>query len=191
MIHVAAKQEAFEESIRLKNQFRSLDEDEVEFLDSVLESTRAKEEVLKKETTEQLDVFRKQQEEADKAFLSLEAATTSVGGGIPEVEQEQWAVSGRKRKKGGDKEVLPGVKKRKLPSTGEKPIQRKSASPPPKPTFKHVQGRTSDDGGTDTSPATAPKRTSLKAADASSTASKPASSGGILGLAYDSDDDGE
>ena len=62
----AAKQEAFEESIRSRNQFRSLDEDEVDFLDSVLESTRAKEAEVKKQTTEQLEAFRRQQEEAEK-----------------------------------------------------------------------------------------------------------------------------
>ncbi|KAI6806655.1 hypothetical protein KC340_g18782, partial [Hortaea werneckii] len=39
----AAKQEAFDEATRFRNQFRSLDEDEVEFLDSVLESTRTQE----------------------------------------------------------------------------------------------------------------------------------------------------
>ncbi|KAH0537638.1 hypothetical protein FGG08_005589 [Glutinoglossum americanum] len=120
------KQEAFEESIRLKNQFRSLDEDEVEFLDSVLESTRAREAALKKETTEQLDAFRKQQEEADKAAFREEdqtgktAAGTGGGSGSPVGEEEQWALSGRKRKKGREKEVLKGVKLRRTSSTAEK-----------------------------------------------------------------------
>ena len=50
----------------MQNQFRSLDEDEVEFLDSVLESTRTKEAEVKKQTKEQLQAFRAQQEEAEK-----------------------------------------------------------------------------------------------------------------------------
>ncbi|KAI9768351.1 MAG: hypothetical protein M1840_004959 [Geoglossum simile] len=121
------KQEAFEESIRLKNQFRSLDEDEVEFLDSVLESTRAREAALKKETTEQLDAFRKQQEEADKAAFREEdeaaGAAAGVGGGSGGLlgEEEQWALSSRKRKKGREKEGLKGVKLQRTSSSAERP----------------------------------------------------------------------
>ncbi|KAL8749134.1 MAG: hypothetical protein Q9199_007874 [Rusavskia elegans] len=122
----AAKQEAFEESIRLKNQFRNLDEDEVEFLDSVLESTRAKEDAVKKETAEQLNLFRRQQEEADKASLNLTATGTenpSEPATGPEFSagESQWAINARKRKRVKDKEVLPGVKLRKSSSTSEKP----------------------------------------------------------------------
>ena len=109
------KQEAFEESIRLKNQFRNLDEDEIEFLDSVLESTRAKEEAVKKETTEQLDIFRRQQEEADKAIMSEEVGVgdTSPVGGIPPGES-QWAINARKRKRAKGREALLGTKVRKI-----------------------------------------------------------------------------
>ncbi|KAI9814370.1 MAG: hypothetical protein M1827_003225 [Pycnora praestabilis] len=117
---LAAKQDAFEESIRLKNQFRSLDEDEIEFLDSVLESTRAQEEAVKRETTEQLDLFRRQQEEADKALLVDAERTNADSGSLP-VEEEQWVINGRKRKKGKDKEGLKGVKLRKSSSTRERP----------------------------------------------------------------------
>ncbi|KAI9738568.1 MAG: hypothetical protein M1834_008072 [Cirrosporium novae-zelandiae] len=113
-----AKQEAFEESIRLKNQFRNLDEDEVEFLDSVLESTRAKEEAIKKETIEQLDLFRKHREEADRAALletekGDETAVTATG----EQDQESWTVHGRKRRKKKESEGLRGIKLRKTSST--------------------------------------------------------------------------
>ncbi|KAI9801944.1 MAG: hypothetical protein M1825_002999 [Sarcosagium campestre] len=71
----AAKQEAFEESIRLKNQFRALDEDEIDFLDSVLESTRQREAELKRETNEGLDAFRRRRAEEDQraALLLLDA----------------------------------------------------------------------------------------------------------------------
>ncbi|KAF2089070.1 hypothetical protein K490DRAFT_13732, partial [Saccharata proteae CBS 121410] len=103
----AAKQEAFEESIRLKNQFRTLDEDEVEFLDSVMESTRAKEEAIRKQTADQLDLFRRQQEEAEKAALAQPDTAEAVA------EEENWVTSGKKRKKGKDKAPIKGIKLRK------------------------------------------------------------------------------
>ena len=118
---LAAKQEAFEESIKLKNQFRNLDEDEVEFLDSVLESTRKKEEDVKRETTEQLDLFRRQQEDADKVLLEegRDADDTKAEAGSPEAGEGQWAVNARKRKRVKEKEGLKGVKIRKSSSANE------------------------------------------------------------------------
>ncbi|KAL8914688.1 MAG: hypothetical protein Q9171_000700 [Xanthocarpia ochracea] len=106
--------------------FRNLDEDEVEFLDSVLESTRAKEDAVKKETAEQLNLFRRQQDEADKASLDLTGARTvasSEPGTQPETSaaNSQWAINARKRKRLKDKGVLPGVKLRKSSSTSETP----------------------------------------------------------------------
>ena len=107
----------------MKNQFRTLDEDEIEFLDSVLESTRAKEEAVKKETTEQLDLFRQQQEEADKALLSEAGASIGAGGpgsaGSPPAEESPWALNARKRKRTKDKEGGKGIKLRKSSSTSE------------------------------------------------------------------------
>lgn len=116
-----AKQEAFEEANRLKNQFRALDEDEIEFLDSVLESTRAEEDRVKKETREGLELFRRQQEEADKKLLagSGDTTTATIGEGSPGAEEEQWIAGGRKRKRVKEKEGLRGVKLRKSSSTGE------------------------------------------------------------------------
>ncbi|KAF2197092.1 hypothetical protein GQ43DRAFT_444545 [Delitschia confertaspora ATCC 74209] len=112
----AAKQEAFEESIKLKNQFRTLDDDEAEFINSVLESTREKEAKIKKETAEQLEVFRRHQEEAEKAARAAggDDTTTEVA-----VEETQWMTSGRKRKKGTEKTPLLGLKLRKTSSTSE------------------------------------------------------------------------
>ena len=117
----AAKQEAFEESIRLKNQFRNLDEDEVEFLDSVLESTRAKEEAVKKETREQLEIFRRQQEETDQTLIrSSENEGRQLGTShntVSTSDEPQWTVSARKRKRAMEREFLKGVKLRKSLST--------------------------------------------------------------------------
>ncbi|KAH8652767.1 N-terminal domain of NEFA-interacting nuclear protein NIP30-domain-containing protein [Tricladium varicosporioides] len=125
----AAKQEAFEEANRLKNQFRALDEDEIEFLDSVLESTRAEENRVKKETAEGLALFRQQQEEADKRARR--------GGDVPEVEagspvgeEETWVTGGRKRKRTKEKEVLRGVKIRRS-STANDEKDTKTTKPAP------------------------------------------------------------
>ncbi|RAL65216.1 hypothetical protein DID88_001322 [Monilinia fructigena] len=114
----AAKQDAFEEANKLKNQFRSLDEDEVEFLDSVLESTRAEEERVKKETAEGLELFRKQQEEADKKARAAENDETQTLE-ASSVREDEWGTTGRKRKRTKDKEVLKGVKVRRASSSVE------------------------------------------------------------------------
>ncbi|KAI5370827.1 Putative PSME3-interacting protein [Septoria linicola] len=101
------KQAAYEESLRIGNQFQSLDEDDVEFLDSVLESTRAQEAAVKRDTKEQLDAFRQQQLDAERKNASPTATQNTS-------EQTTWAV-GRKRKK--DHKALGGVKLRKSSST--------------------------------------------------------------------------
>lgn len=116
---VVAKQEAFEESIRLKNQFRSLDEDEVEFLDSVLESTRAQEAAVKKETAEQLAEFHRQREEAERSLLDDPSSEKAGPGGSAKSpgEEEQWARSGKKRKRNKKDLLFPSKTHRS--STGE------------------------------------------------------------------------
>ncbi|KAL8824133.1 MAG: hypothetical protein Q9191_005278 [Dirinaria sp. TL-2023a] len=116
------KEEAFQESIKLKHQFRNLDEDEVEFLDSVLESTRAKELAVKEETREQLEVFRKQQEEADKKAVDGRergVGEETAGSPLGESSETQWAVNARKRKRIKDENKLKGGKVRKSSYTSE------------------------------------------------------------------------
>jgi hypothetical protein len=78
-----------------------------------LESTRKKEAAIKKETAEQLELFRRHQEEAEKAARA-EQDTTS-----PTAEEEQWIASGRKRKKAHEKGPLKALKLRKSSSTSE------------------------------------------------------------------------
>ncbi|KAB8238791.1 PSME3-interacting protein [Aspergillus alliaceus] len=107
-----AKQEAFEEKIKLKNQFRSLDEDEVEFLDSIMESTRAQEAAVKKETAEQLEIFRRQREEAEKVALEEGSADVAAP-----AEGEDWKIPARKRRRDKKDLLLPG-KKRKSTAEG-------------------------------------------------------------------------
>lgn len=92
-------------------------------MDSVLESTRAKEEALKKETAEQLSLFRRHQEEADRAILN-QVNDTEVGTAVrkaPDLgaSDSQWAINARKKRKRVEKEVLKGVKLRKGSSSVE------------------------------------------------------------------------
>ena len=122
----------------------------MEFLDSVLESTRAKEQAVKKETSEQLEVFRRQQEEADKALLGeprdTSATDSSTNGGQSVADESQWALSARKRKRAKDKEVLKGVKLRKSSSTSDGPASLSSNTSPAVP-LNMVKGNAKDDSG--------------------------------------------
>ncbi|KAJ5098979.1 hypothetical protein N7532_005980 [Penicillium argentinense] len=116
-----AKQEAFEEKTKLRNQFRSLDEDEVEFLDSVLESTRAQEAAVKKDTADQLEAFRKQREEAEKVTLG------STDLNVAPAEHDEWSIPARKRRREKKDLLLPG-KKRKASEAGAKEGQAERKS---------------------------------------------------------------
>ncbi|SPQ20152.1 c4a25b2a-df96-4365-8639-3b801177d029 [Thermothielavioides terrestris] len=60
----AAKQAAFEEAHRLRNQFRALDDDEVEFLDEVRMRARRQEEEARREVERGLEGFRRRAQAA-------------------------------------------------------------------------------------------------------------------------------
>ncbi|KAK0104759.1 hypothetical protein ONS95_005029 [Cadophora gregata] len=178
-----AKQEAFEEANRLKNQFRGVDEDEAEWLDSVLESTRAEEDRVKKETAEGLALFRQQQEEADRK------ARIGSNTGAPEersqkAEEESWIAGGRKRKRTKEKEVLRGVKIRRASTSTEsekKPTGADLQSPKEKPESQKLQPQ--DEGSQkplDSQIAVSESKRSLDAP-------KPAS--GLVDYGSDEDDD--
>jgi len=125
-------------STRLKNQFRTLDDDEVEFLDSVLESTRAKEAAVKKETAEQVEAFRQQREAAEKALLDeADDQQRSNTGIVSAIDQETWATSARKRRRTKDKDPLIGTKLRKMSSSVEKSVS-------PKPDMETLGKKQSD-----------------------------------------------
>ncbi|KAI1126272.1 N-terminal domain of NEFA-interacting nuclear protein NIP30-domain-containing protein [Nemania abortiva] len=119
----AAKQAAFEEQNRIRNQFRALDDDEIEFLHGVTDEKRAEEERVRRETEEGLASFRK--------------ARQAVGGGggsdAPDVGNtgigaEEWtAVSGRKRKRGKEKAGLKGVRRRTNMAEDDKKDSEKRA----------------------------------------------------------------
>lgn len=92
-------------------------------MDSVLESTRAKEDALKKETAEQLTLFRRQQEDADRALLD-QVNETEGGINVSKTDDlatgdSQWAANTWKKRKRAEKEVFKGVKLRKGSSSAE------------------------------------------------------------------------
>ncbi|KAM6481973.1 N-terminal domain of NEFA-interacting nuclear protein NIP30-domain-containing protein [Trichoderma sp. SZMC 28011] len=104
----AAKQAAFEEQNKLKNQFRALDDDEIEFLDEVRAKEKAEEERARREVEEGLKAFRERQ----KSTGGETSGTVKEGGGGE--AEEEWVVGGRKRKR-HEREVL-GVKKKAVGS---------------------------------------------------------------------------
>jgi hypothetical protein len=121
----------------LTNQFRSLDEDEIEFLDSVQEAARAKELAEKRATKEGLDEFRKQQEEAERAAKEQEGAVS------PPTVSESWSVGPRKRKKGKEKDGIGGLKIRRT-STGEQAKKvEDTLKPDDQAAPSHAQGQQS------------------------------------------------
>lgn len=93
---VAAKEAAFEEQNRIRNQFRALDDDEIDFLDEVREAKRKQEEEARREIEEGLKAFREQQK--------------PTGAGEEEEEEQQqqqeeaWGV-GRKRKRVKERDI--------------------------------------------------------------------------------------
>lgn len=117
MPRVAAKEDAFAEASRLKNQFRALDADEAEFLDSVLERTRQEEDAIKAQTKEGLEAFRKRQEELDLKAKSLETAQDGDDEKHGEEEALFTVKAKAKRKRAKEKEVLKGVKIRRISSS--------------------------------------------------------------------------
>jgi hypothetical protein len=109
------KQAEFEERARYKLHV-ALDDEEADYLDSVLEKKRQEEANVKKETFEQLDLFRRQREEAERKARGLEEESTETP---QEEDAGQWAAVGRKRKKGTEAGLLKGVKLRKSSSMPE------------------------------------------------------------------------
>jgi hypothetical protein len=104
------KQAEFEERARYKLHV-SLNDEEADYLDSIEEKRRKEEAQVKKDTHEQLEAFRRQQEEdARKAF-------EDDNGDAPIEEQVQWTATSRKRKKGAESGLFKGVKLRKANST--------------------------------------------------------------------------
>jgi len=95
---------------------------------------------VRKETTEQLDLFRRQQEEADKALLEQAGDEQEFEEGKPgsPTTESRWSVNAKKRKRVKEKEGLKGVKLRKSSSSTHDKIAtlakvRGDSVPSPKP----------------------------------------------------------
>jgi hypothetical protein len=144
----AAKQAAFEEAHRLKNQFRALDEDEIEFLEGVEADARREAARVAAETAAGLDAFR-----AAQTGKPLKEGGRGGGGDDqrdgddddPKVEKlvddSAWAVAGRKRKRRGDKTgAFPNLKRKGSSAAAkdkeskgiEEAEAKKDAAPPPR-----------------------------------------------------------
>jgi len=106
----AAKQAAFEEQSRLKNQFRPLDDDEVDFLAEVRAAKLADEAQLRRETEDGLRHFREAQAEREREAREKEEKERAEDREI-EVESEDWGV-GRKRKRERGRGLVRGVRRR-------------------------------------------------------------------------------
>lgn len=164
----AAKQAAFEEQAKLKNQFRALDNDEIDFLDEVRAKEKAEEARAKKELETGLKAFRERQKSTGgEASAGANEGEASRGG-----EDEEWAVGGRKRKR-HEREML-GVRKKVVSKGGEKEeavAVRKSGD---------------DDDGKKKSGEEPQKEEQEKSEE-----KKPATGLGLVGYGSDSDESGD
>ncbi|TRX88807.1 hypothetical protein FHL15_010266 [Xylaria flabelliformis] len=132
----AAKQAAFEEQNRIRNQFRALDDDEIDFLHGVSDERRAEEERVRRETEEGLAGFREKQRATTTATATAGGNEDAAAG--VEDGNEEWGntASGRKRKREKEREkgVLKGVKRRTSTGTREEgtddPAANERAKPP-------------------------------------------------------------
>jgi hypothetical protein len=179
------KQAEFEEKARYKLHV-SLDDDEADYLDSILEKKRQEEANVKKETFEQLDLFRRQREEAERKARGLEEEG-------PEQPQEedvgQWAAVGRKRKKGPEAGLLKGIKLRKSSSV----LEEKKFMSDTKVAKQPAPGPTTDTRSTTSSKDTVKRSAAIPPVAATKPSSvapstKPATTLS-LGLGYESSDE--
>lgn len=164
-----------------------------------MESTRAKEEAVKKETLEQLDIFRRQQEEVDKALLLRDNDSESPHTGEQPAGEEQWKTSAKKRRRTAEKETLRGVKLRKS-STLEQPTSGPSAKAQPTATASEPK-RSSPEANPPSQPSSVTAKatnvtldvtvTNNKTSDVAQRASDKASAGRLLGLNYSSEEDSD
>ncbi|KAF2706565.1 hypothetical protein K504DRAFT_411853, partial [Pleomassaria siparia CBS 279.74] len=97
-----AKEEAFIEANRYK--LHGLNDEELEHIESLEAAKRKEEETIRRDTLQQLDSFRRQQEAAEQKALE---------DGPQATEDAQWIATGRKRKKGPETGLLKGVKVKK------------------------------------------------------------------------------
>lgn len=175
------KQAEFEERARFKLR-NALDDEEADYLDSVLDKKRKEEIRVNKETLEQLNLFRRQQEEAEANALNSHDPETVVEDG------GQWAAIGRKRKTGPKVGLFKGVKlqkTRQVSGARNTVNDTKSTLAPSQIVTTHVSATAIDKDSTETS------ITRKVATATASSASPPVNPSKTLslGLGYVSSDD--
>lgn len=185
----AAKQAAFEEANRIRNQFRALDDDEIEFLDGVRASSRMEEQRRAADLEEGLRAFRA----AQAATTTAAAAPRDEGqgeGGWNEASQEElgaadeWAVSSRKRKREKEK-VIKGIKRR-TSSTGKDAEHSGAAEKP-----SSSQGHSSKEGEAASAKANSPAVKPVLKSTVGITAAAPKAKPKAGLVDYGSDDDSD
>lgn len=127
----AAKQEAFEEATKLRNQFRPLDDSEVAFLESVKSKEEAKVRAERQETHEQLAAFRREREAAEEEARELEAAQEALRGG-KETPNETWTAT-KKRRRAKDDEKIAASKSLKTSTAAEESLSAATPGKAPDP----------------------------------------------------------
>ncbi|KAF3930424.1 hypothetical protein ABW20_dc0101411 [Dactylellina cionopaga] len=186
----ARKQEAFEEKLKFKNQFRTLDESEIEFLDTIVSEQRAEEDARKKEIETKLDDFRKLQYEADH-----DPTTTDLT--VAGESNSTWAVPARrkrKKEKEKDNQLAANLKLRKM-SDGSKKDSTLSPKENPKPTedapkVEIPKNTPSISAPSPNKQASPPSKPTVEDKTSVAEAAKPTTGlGGLVAYGSDSDDD--
>ncbi|GAA5978988.1 hypothetical protein JCM11641_000116 [Rhodosporidiobolus odoratus] len=134
------KQEAFDEQIKFKNQFRALDEDEISFLDSMIDEGNDEEKERKRQELEDMKGFRaavtKRAAPPAPPAVSPPLASTSTASPAPLTAPAPAKAAAAPKK--GKKKTLPGVvvgKKKASPAVNATaPAAASPASATPTPT---------------------------------------------------------
>lgn len=88
-----------------------------------MESTRAEEAKVKRETAEGLAAFRRQQEDIERKARENEGAES------PSEDQETWAAGvTKKRRRAKEKEGFKGLKRRRSSTSKQMPIKEKAST---------------------------------------------------------------
>ena len=87
---------------------------------------------MKRDTTTQLDAFRRHQEEADRQLRTGDDGKEVEEAGSPTAGESGWAVDGKKRKRVKQKESLKGVKLRRVSLSGYDSVKPQEVSLPGK-----------------------------------------------------------
>jgi hypothetical protein len=146
-----AKQAAFEEQNKIRNQFRALDDDEINFLDEVRERQRQEDEAKRRELEDGLKAFREARKAEGSTIPADEEGPVAEWGG-----DESWEVGGRKRKrvkgrerevKGVRRKVNDGEKMEAVGANAEAKPEPKVEQPKPEEPESTTPAKTTSGGG--------------------------------------------